>query len=255
MISMKYVYILLITALAFHSKSQDSVRHYFDSGQLSCLEVKYPFENSSAGYREERVIVLNKNGDVVFNNLRRNYAGSASIALKFHDNGAVRQIRYSSQPDGGIQYYKAVYQLDTNGVITDKKVDKRDSLFDQPGIMHDRPKKEFIPNCPPMPSNECATLMKTQIGVVNKTGKKTRIKLQSSKNSDMAAALLRDGDTLRSKEIYTAEKFAEIHKTFKLEVAPRSSKKNFQSVELNSLPQLKLKENKQELYILYFLLD
>ncbi len=251
---MRFLFALVAIIFAFTTEAQDTTRHYFDSGQLSCIEIKYPFESQSTkGYREELVKVFNMEGSIVFRGFRRNYAGSASIILKFHPNGAVKQIRHSSQPDGGIQYYKALYKLDTNGVIIDKQIDRRESLFDTPGKALDlKLPPNFKPNCP---AGQEATLMITQIGIVNKTGKKQRVKLFPSESGSRTEILLQDGDTLNSRKLYTAEAFAPISKSFQIELAPKSKKKSFREIKLNSIPQLKVKDKDQELYILYFLIE
>ncbi len=42
----------------------------------------------------------------------------SGISISFHPNGMVRRVRYSHQPDGGIQWYRSTTLFDKNGNIT-----------------------------------------------------------------------------------------------------------------------------------------
>lgn len=54
----------------------------------------------------------------------RTYAGHASAYFKYHANGGVRVAEYSTHPDGGIQWYKEKIDLDEEGNVMHRWVDK-----------------------------------------------------------------------------------------------------------------------------------
>lgn len=71
-----------------------------------------------------QAVIYNIKGDSTrFWHLRK-VAGHASVDVKFHQNGAVSEVNYSSHPDGGIQWYKEWARFNENGDFIEKREEK-----------------------------------------------------------------------------------------------------------------------------------
>jgi len=121
-------YLILCFLLSLFSKlsAQDSLKHFYDSGVLSCLEINIPADEDINQVKLEWVYVFDATGNLIWKNARRRFAGYASINLKFHSNGGVRLVEYSSAPDGGIQYFRERCSIDTSGKIIDRRIESHD---------------------------------------------------------------------------------------------------------------------------------
>jgi hypothetical protein len=51
----------------------------------------------------------------------RKVAGHASIEVKYHANGGVSEVYFSSHPDGGIQWFQEWVNFDENGFVSNKR--------------------------------------------------------------------------------------------------------------------------------------
>lgn len=117
----------VIIACAVLLSHQASCQYYTELPLTRCTMQYYQGTKSvstSVCYdsirRNGRAVVLNKSGDTTAQWHLRGYAGSASVHFDYHANGAPRKAHYSSQPDGGIQFYRETVTFDQQGNVLDR---------------------------------------------------------------------------------------------------------------------------------------
>lgn len=133
---------IIAATLFFHSaKAQEIVTKRYRSGEVASVETSVPWPDGqySERFREVKVEVFNRRGELVYVGNRRNYAGHSSVHLTYHPNGGVSGIDASSAPDAGIQWYKEKLRLDEEGNIIDRTSQSHDMMVSP---LHG------IPRCP-----------------------------------------------------------------------------------------------------------
>ncbi len=77
---------------------------------------------------EATVRVYNRDGEIIgeWGLLRRPRA--SNIDMAFHPDGMVRRVRYTWQPDGGIQWYRSTTIYDSDGTIIDFQEQSHDTF-------------------------------------------------------------------------------------------------------------------------------
>ena len=84
---------------------------YFDDGGVSSSRCLH--DEGTWG----TVRVYNRSGEVIGEWGMLLIPRVSNVELSFHPDGAVRRVRYSSQPDGGIQWYRSTTTYDSAGTV------------------------------------------------------------------------------------------------------------------------------------------
>ncbi len=158
----------------------------------------------------------NKGNELFSYGLRR-VGGHASANITYHSNGQVKVANFTSQPDGGIQYWHIVHEFNDRGEQT---------YFADHSMPDGRPvlrihREQVEPPVPPQPINPveevpqpiiCAIPYQSAFSIINHSKKPVTIKLTAVPNlwlsfSDKDRLVIRPKDTM---EIYNVT-LAEIH--------------------------------------------
>lgn len=187
--------------------AQETVIKRYRTGEMASRETKLSWpDDRSAQFKDEKVEVFNRKGDLVYHGNRRDYAGHSSVHLSYHPNGGVSRIEASSAPDAGIQWYKARYTLDGDGNITDRSEQSHDMLVTLPHI------RQLMPAVVPAEKSEnaCATPMETVIVLHKCSSAAITVRLKGLQGAETDREYLRTlhpGDTLAAPAMVSAERF------------------------------------------------
>lgn len=110
---MKQSLTFVLIVLSLFSFAQKDTLHvyYFNNNQVSTIIV---LEDNREGFAK----AYNRIGEKIYSSNIRRFGGHASVEFKHHSNGVVREAKYFSAPDGGIQWYESTTSFDENGVKT-----------------------------------------------------------------------------------------------------------------------------------------
>jgi hypothetical protein len=115
---MKNIILLFLFSCCSLFSQNSVVKEYYSNGQVSVIKTPTHFNPDSSDWLFRIVKVYSYSGALVWEGSERKVAGHATVYLKFHKNGGVKQLDYSSHPDGGIQWQKETLKMDTLGNIT-----------------------------------------------------------------------------------------------------------------------------------------
>lgn len=181
--------ILLVSAFAFGqlncktvTKSDGTAKTcYHKNGTISTLETW------DTAKRMGNIKGFNSENKELFSHSLRSFAGHASAELLYYPNGQVSQVKYSTAPDGGIQFYKSTTKFDEQGKQTDfsefKYPDDRLITAPQPAPPKEQPKelqqpiKQEVAVCAPV----CVDYFEIQNG----TTKKIKLKINTVNDYDV----------------------------------------------------------------------
>jgi len=244
--------LLIVCFFTLFAFGQEVIEKRYKTGELASRETIINMNNPyNPSQREEKVEVFNKKGELVYHGHRRNYAGHSSIYLTYHENGGVKTIKYSSAPDGGIQWYRSNYVLDEDGGIISKMEDNYDT---KPTILI-----EPSPKFPPRPEikqvkeNECATPMETQTFFTNKSKKKIEflfIKKDHSVQSTIHT--LKPNKTIELGKYINAETFREPLSLYEIQVKKGKSS-SFETVSFQNIPVVIEESRQHKVYRYYWI--
>lgn len=117
----KITLFLISFCFSFAAMSQvDTLHiHYFPTNQVSTITLlKNNMEGSAKAF--------NQLGDEIYSSNIRRFAGHESVEFKHYESGGVREAKFSSAPDGGIQWYKSITTFDEAGNIVGFHEDSHD---------------------------------------------------------------------------------------------------------------------------------
>ena len=134
--------------------------------------------------REGRMICYTNLGKEIINYNLRHFAGHSSVYLDYNTNGQIKKAEYSSAPDGGIQFYRMIYNFDEQGNQTGfMDLSQPDG---HPHLMPFEPSKPAIVIVKPTPKKQdviaCAIPYSTNFELVNETKHKLKILLKAQPN-------------------------------------------------------------------------
>lgn len=95
--------------------------HYFPTNVISSIIV---LEDSKEGF----AIAYNLLGKEIYSSNIRRFAGHESVEFKHYESGGVREAKFSSAPDGGIQWYRSTTTFDQAGNIIGFQEDSNEQL-------------------------------------------------------------------------------------------------------------------------------
>lgn len=146
---------------------------YHQNGAVSTVKIwdKIKRRGNVKGYNNE--------GKELFQFYLRTFGGHASVALEYFPNGQVSKVKYSSAPDGGIQFYKSTTTFDEQGNKTGFQETKRP--FEPSIELHlPKPKENSKPSKSGVAS--CATIIQNFYEIQNATGRRIKLKFVPKKN-------------------------------------------------------------------------
>ena len=108
--------ILFLFSITVFSQRDTLHIHYFPNGKVSTFT--YIDED-----RYGKALAYNLKGEVIYENRTRSVHGSASVRFTHHENGMIKIARYSSHPDGGIQWYRSTTEFNEKGEKTKEQHD------------------------------------------------------------------------------------------------------------------------------------
>jgi len=156
----------------------------------------------------------------------RRIGGHASANISYHSNGQVRKVNFTSQPDGGIQYWNIVHEFNEKGEQTyfaDLSMpDGRPVLYihrEQPDPPV--PPQEIPVQVVPEP-NICAVPYLSVFSMINHSKKPVTVKLTAVPNewvsfSDKEPLTILPGDTLEIYRVTLAEMHIDPNDVFRCE--------------------------------------
>ncbi len=105
----------------------------------------------------------------------RKVAGHASVQVKYHANGQISKLEYSSAPDGGIQFYNYIHHYNEKGIQTEyynlSQPDGHPVLFVPEELTKNKPIQPTTGTNP----KTCAAIALTKYTVQNHTRKQVRL--------------------------------------------------------------------------------
>lgn len=259
---MKYMILFLFSVGCFTSAfGQDTITHRYKSGETASMEI---LENRNKPDRkpfsDEKVLVFNRKGDVIFDGRRRDYAGHSSVYLTYHKNGGVSRIETSTAPDAGIQWYRSQYSIDEDGKVIDFREQSNENLtkITVPTVQPEKPmvKPKTLPTKTQLP-NECAVLTETKIIFCNKRKKAINCLLVPVVKNDghkIISQKLGFNDTLATPAYHTAEKFLNPAEFYDLYIQTRKGE-DMQKVEWSEVALKVLQKDAQHRVYLFYWVD
>ena len=138
--------------------------------------------------------------------VRRIY-GTASVTFSYYENGAVREARYHSAPDAGIQWYNTDTHFAPDGTITAEEHNDYDMLN------HLRAPEREAPAIKENKKSEtayCAFPFTTEYWYVNCTRYPVIAVAQRKGNSrDLKATVLQPSDSAKGGEVIVVQQFVD----------------------------------------------
>jgi hypothetical protein len=250
--------IFLLSLSLITLQAQNTLVKKYKTGQIASKETEIKLNDKMPSYyKEVKVEVFNKKGEIVFTGYRRNYAGHSSVTLSYHENGGVKKIETSSAPDAGIQWYKSSYLLDEEGNIISQTEDGHDfhlkpiyTIITNPD--NQKPEKEEDNQSKKV--NACAVLMITQIIFYNQGKKPIEIYFMPKNSSDNKLNLfkIKPGDSLVMKENIQAEKFFTPEEMYELYVKTIKNKEALKIDFYRIATRYYLRSKQHKVYQMYW---
>ncbi len=177
--------LFFLTCLAAQAQKDTILHiHKFPNGKISTLVV---LKDDREGYAK----AFDFSGKVIYHNYVRRFGGHSSVTFKHHPNGMVSEAHYSSQPDGGIQWYRSWTSFDDKGNKLDERHENwddrltiptykiRDSIYTSPvvPIVQPNPSPKVEPKKPePKPDKPetiaCAVIHRNKTAFINHSNQK-----------------------------------------------------------------------------------
>lgn len=205
------------------------VLHWFTTGQLSSKAWM------DADDRWGHCWAYDRQGRVIFDRQTRNVGGHASVHFRYHPNGAVGRVEYSTAPDGGIQWYKSTTAFDPEGNQTG--FNEQGSGTEgpvHPGLV--KPERPMImPGTPQRAIREQQLFINEYFVVARKN---CRVQLRPKENSPAAKnidATLLKGDTLRGGMYSLGERFDPPLEQIALTATNRRGKARYKVLRTDSM--------------------
>lgn len=261
--------ILFLFSITVFSQRDTLHIHYFPNGKVSTFT--YIDED-----RYGKALAYNLKGEVIYENGTRRVHGSASVRFTHHENGMVKTARYSSHPDGGIQWYRSTTEFNEKGEkikeyhdnyegpgrhptfleIEDApplKIQKSDTFnIEENPHVHVIHQPHFLPNeredlrlPKEIPTTkkekeivECATIHQNFVEVINHTNFNIEVTF-IYQNKD-TVIVLRGGEKIEGPTYISAQISSPMHQNMTFHYVPNRRKKNVQEV----IKSQKIEQNK-----------
>ena len=204
-----------------HLPNGDSTSCYFADGKIS--SIRYP---DAKHERYTHFIAYNSAGTIVFEGEQGYLHGSSGLDIEYHTTGAVKTIRRTFQPDGGIQHYDETFYFKEDGSFShsiDNSWDREVTFIQEP-IVH--PKQPAPNECMPVPQTDSVELyiqnstthtVRILIGKLGSVEEKKLIKIRNDKkvlvgdyipmNNEQAPTRYFDIDVLPNKPSFQGKLF------------------------------------------------
>jgi len=141
-----FVFAAFILSLSITAQETDTLHiHYFTNGKIATLTTLKNYWGNAYAF--------NIKGDTIYTRQVRRVGGNAMVHFSHFPSGAVKKARYSSHPDGGIQWYRSETFFDEKGNITDKREDSHERLL-SPTHYHINPTHRLETPNPIVPKKE-----------------------------------------------------------------------------------------------------
>lgn len=142
-----YIFIIVCFWKVFSIAQIDTLHvHYFPSNQVSTIAV---LTNNFEGYAK----AFSQSGEEIYSSSIRRFAGHESVEFKHYESGGVREAKFSSAPDAGIQWYKSKTTFDEAGKIIGFHEDSHEQLI-APQIRIVRPEVQEVAACASIHENK-----------------------------------------------------------------------------------------------------
>jgi hypothetical protein len=219
--------ILLVFGIQLNAQKTDTLHiHKFDNGKLSTITMLF---NDHEGYG----VAYNKFGEEIFRSSIRRYAGSEMVTFHHYPSGAVKKAHYSSQPDGGIQWYKKDTYFAEDGKVIREEEDSYEKMISPSYTIIKKDSTKIkppqLPISPPStiqkPKQEvvnCASLHQNQTWLVNHSNKTIYVTIEY-KGLEMEYKLKR-GAMIKGPKYISAEVASPINLNMRINYQGKSSK-------------------------------
>jgi hypothetical protein len=114
--------LILVSVSVFADLSDACVYSFFNDGGIASSQC-FGDENTTQTTR-----VFNRSGAQIGEWTIMTRPRTSSISMSFYPDGMIRRVRYSFQPDGGIQWYRSTTVYDQEGRITSFHEDSWDAI-------------------------------------------------------------------------------------------------------------------------------
>ncbi len=168
-------------------------------------------------HRQGMATAYDVHGKKIYTMPVRRCWGSASVEFRYYDDGAVKQARYHSYPDGGIQWYSKTTDFAPDGTIAKEDEEDYDghprvTIQQPPTTTPPKPKKEIV---------RCAVPFATEYWYVNTTHYPAIVVAERKGNpKDIKAVVVLSGDTVKGGEFIMAEQFVKLSDYYDYSVQP-----------------------------------
>lgn len=198
---MKYYIAFLLLFLSHKAWVRSDTIHVFrfQNGKISTLSVML---DDREGYAK----AFDLTGNEIYSEAIRRYGGHSGVTFSHHANGCLMKAEYSSQPDGGIQYYRKYTYFDDKGKKTSEMIDDWDNRVTVPKFYF-QDTTSVIPVVPVIPQKKeekpkpkpivqepmpCASIHKNRVEFLNHS--KHKLLLSISQQGKDTIIVLKPGE-------------------------------------------------------------
>jgi hypothetical protein len=247
---MKLILIVNLVLFSLYSFGQRETHHIhkFPNGKVSTIAF---LEDG----REGKAIAYNLKGEIIYERSIRRIHGSSSVTFTHHPNGMVHKANYSSQPDGGIQWYKTYTEFNDKGVLINEIEDN----YEGPGRISPRVRIETNPESPVTPNQPkeieemketqtlpkqevavCAVIHENSVEIVNHTN--FAIRVTFFHKGDTTVITVQKGQTAKGPTYISAEISSPVSHNMRIEFTPLRKRINLLEItKSNTYEQYKTK--------------
>lgn len=220
--------ILLCSAVHAQKNYTDCTRHYFKNKKVSTTEC---WDNQK---RWGRATAYNAAGEVIYDREIRRFAGSASVAFKYYNSGAVMEAHWHSAPDAGIQWYNKTTYFSEDGKITREVENNYDHMLMTPT----RPSTPPRPSKPARPDTattaRCAVIYSSEMWFINTTPYTVTVEVKRNyQPSEVYTVTLKKGEKAKGGQLVLGEQFGDPAKLYSM-TATAKEKPNQEFIVLPS---------------------
>lgn len=245
--------ILLFCAPAHAQQYPQCSYKYFAMSKKVSTSVCYDKDR-----RWGRAKAFDKSGKEIYDRELRTVGGHSSVDFTYYDrSNAVKTARWSSAPDGGIQWYRSYTEFSEDGKIV---VDTKDSYDDGPGtflkepvrrrpVVEPRPEEKPVPK--PSTTMECAAIYLSEFWFTNHTPYTVVVTAtRKFSKSETFTLSLKPKETLKAGHVVLAQMFDEPTKYFDFTVSPLKpgNKQKFIIIPSEKEPDNPSKETRRYYY-------
>lgn len=203
-----------------------------------------------------KAIAYSRDGRQIYERALRRVAGHSAVEFTYYESGAVKAARWSSAPDGGIQWYRSFTTFSEDGKVISETHDGYDERG--PQLLYHRP-GEHVPQkhvvSPPPPKTtvaECAVIYSSEFWFTNYTPHSVIITATRKYNKAETFTLsLRPRETLKGGQLILAQQFDDPANTFDFTVTLQKPGKTQKFIIIPSeerLPENPSKETRRYYY-------